>query len=101
MDESRPIALSYGTVPAAEYLRQVAADHLVHAWDMAQGIGLARSCRTTSSSEVSRWFAGAEDAYRAAGAIGPRVAVGDDADPQTQLLARFGRQRTTARARTR
>ena len=92
VDESRPIALSYGTVPAEEYLRQVAADHLVHAWDLAQGIGAPSLLPEDVVVEVSRWFADAEDAYRAAGAIGPRIAVSDDADPQTRLLALFGRQ---------
>ena len=37
------------------------------------------------------WFGPNEDAYRAAGAIGPRVPVPDDADAQTRLLAMFGR----------
>jgi uncharacterized protein (TIGR03086 family) len=92
VDESRPIALSYGTVPAEEYLRQVAADHLVHAWDLAQGLGAPSLLPEDVVVEVSRWFADAEDAYRAAGAIGPRIAVSDDADPQTRLLALFGRQ---------
>jgi hypothetical protein len=32
-----------------------------------------------------------EDAWRNCGAIGLRVTVGDDADAQTRLLARFGR----------
>ena len=96
VDESRPIALSYGTVPAAEYLRQVAADHLIHAWDLAQGIGAPSRLPDDVVEEVSSWFAGAEDAYRAAGAVGPRVPVDDDADPQIVLLARFGRHHPPA-----
>jgi len=92
VDESRPIALSYGTVPAGEYLRQVAADHLVHAWDVAQGIGVTSDAPGEVVTAVSQWFDGAEGAYRAAGAIGPRVAVDPGADAQTQLLARFGRR---------
>ena len=92
VDESRPIGLSYGTVPAGEYLRQVAADHLVHAWDIAAGIGFAADTPAEVVTAVSLWFDGAEDGYRAAGAIGPRIPVPDDADPRTQLLARFGRR---------
>jgi uncharacterized protein (TIGR03086 family) len=86
VDESRPIGLSYGTVPAGEYLRQVAADHLVHAWDIASGIGFAADAPAEVVTAVSVWFDGAEDGYRAAGAIGPRIPVPDDADPRTQLL---------------
>jgi len=37
------------------------------------------------------WFAGMADAYRGAGAVGPRPAVPTDADPQAALLAEFGR----------
>jgi uncharacterized protein (TIGR03086 family) len=92
VDESRPIDLSYGTVPAGEYLRQVAADHLVHAWDVAQGIGVTSDAPAEVVTAISRWFDGAEGGYRAAGAIGPRVAVEPGADAQTQLLARFGRR---------
>ena len=83
-DESRPIGLSYGTVPAGEYVRQVAVDHLVHAWDVAQGIGFAVDTPAEVVTAVSLWFDGAEDGYRAAGAIGPRIPVPDDADPRTQ-----------------
>lgn len=96
VDEARPIALSYGTVPAAEYLRQVAADHLVHAWDLAQGIGTLAQLPDDVVDEVSHWFADTEDGYRAAGVIGPRVQVEQDAEPQTRLLARFGRHRPPA-----
>jgi uncharacterized protein (TIGR03086 family) len=92
VDETRPVALSFGTVPAAEYLRQVAADHLVHAWDLARGIGVDLEFPDDLVTEVSQWFAGTEEAYREAGAIGPRRPVGSDADAQTRLLARFGRR---------
>ena len=93
VDESRPIALSYGTVPAEEYLRQVAADHLVHAWDLAQGIGAPSAASRRTSS--SRCRAGSPTPRtptvpRVPSARGSRWS--DDADPQTRLLALFGRQ---------
>lgn len=96
VDESRPIGLSYGTVPAGEYLRQVAADHLIHAWDLAQGIGAPSQLPSDVVDDVSRWFTEAEDGYRAAGAVGPQVPVDPGADAQTRLLARFGRRRPPA-----
>ena len=94
--ESQPIGLSYGMVPAGEYLRQVAADHLIHAWDVAQAVGGTSDFPAEVVTSISRWFDGAEDGYRAAGAIGPRVAVDQGADAQTQLLARFGRRPSPA-----
>jgi len=88
----RTVHLSFGDVPGAEYARQLAADHLVHAWDLARALGADEQLDPDAASAVLDWFAGAEDAYRAAGAIGPRVAIAADAGIQAQLLARFGRQ---------
>lgn len=33
------VTLSAGPTPVGEYLRQLAADHLVHAWDLATAAG--------------------------------------------------------------
>jgi uncharacterized protein (TIGR03086 family) len=91
-DEIAPDAkvhLSYGDEDAAEYLHQLAADHLVHGWDLAVSIGGNTHLDPELVQEVGTWFAGREDAYRASGAIGPHLdATGD---PQTDLLAAFGR----------
>lgn len=92
VDQTRPITLSFGTVPAAEYLRQVAADHLIHAWDVARGIDVDLRLPDDVVAEVALWFADAEDGYRSAGAIGPAVSALPTADAQTLLLARFGRR---------
>src|SRR4051812_35895034 len=35
----RTVHLSYGDTPAAEYLAQLTCDFVVHAWDLARGIG--------------------------------------------------------------
>jgi uncharacterized protein (TIGR03086 family) len=96
VDEGRPVALSFGTVPASEYLRQVAADHLIHAWDLAEGVGIELRFPDDVLGRVAAWFARVEENYRAAGAIGPRVEVPPGGDAQTQLLARFGRARAAA-----
>ena len=101
VDEARPIALSYGTVPAEEYLRQVAADHLVHAWDLAQGIGAPSQLperRRHRGVALVRPTPRTPTVPRVRSARGS--AVERDADPQTLLLARFGRHRRR-RARTR
>lgn len=90
-DVDRIVHLSFGDVPAAEYLRQIGADGLVHAWDLAAAIGADDHLDDELMADVASWFDGVEEMYRAAGAIGPRVDVSDDADAQTALLARFGR----------
>jgi len=87
----RIVHLSFGDFPASEYLRQMLADHLVHAWDLAAAIGADRKLDGDVIEECARWFAGVEDAYRSSGAIGPRVGVPAGAGDQDRLIAAFGR----------
>jgi uncharacterized protein (TIGR03086 family) len=87
----RTVHLSFGDTPATEYLDQLFADHLIHAWDLAQAIGADSRLDADLVAACAAWFDTVEDAYRRAGAIGPRTHVAAGADPQTVLLARFGR----------
>jgi uncharacterized protein (TIGR03086 family) len=84
------VQLSYGEESSVEYTHQLAADHLIHAWDLAVATGGDPSLDPELVAAVAEWFAEREELYRGAGAIGPRVAVvGDDA--QSRLLGAFGR----------
>ncbi|MEO6714765.1 MAG: TIGR03086 family metal-binding protein [Mycobacteriales bacterium] len=83
--------LSFGDVPGSEYTMQLFADHLIHGWDLARAVGGNDTLDPELVSACAAWFDDREDMYRGGGAIGPRVDVEDDADPQTVLLARFGR----------
>ncbi|HEX4654828.1 MAG TPA: TIGR03086 family metal-binding protein [Mycobacteriales bacterium] len=87
------VHLSYGDTPAAEYLGQITTDFLVHSWDLARGI----SADDALDPELVPW---ADDMARpqaamlaASGLFDPPVDVPSDADPQTKLLALFGRRR--------
>jgi hypothetical protein len=71
---------------------QLAADHLVHAWDLAVATGTDRTLDPDAVSAVRAWFEPIEHLYREAGAIGPRVPLPESASPQDHLLAMFGRQ---------
>jgi len=87
---SRPkVHLSYGEEDTEEYLRQLVADHLVHAWDVAAATGGDTRMEPALLTEVARWFAQREETYRAAGAIGPRTS--STGGTQGDLLAGFGR----------
>jgi uncharacterized protein (TIGR03086 family) len=89
----RTVHLSFGDFPAREYVMQLFADHLIHAWDLARGIGGDERLDPELVEACADWFGAAtEQGYRAAGAIGPALPVARDADPQAKLLARFGRQ---------
>jgi uncharacterized protein (TIGR03086 family) len=89
----RDVHLSFGDTPRAEYTLQLAADHLVHAWDLARAVGEDDTLDAGAVEAVREWFGSMEDAYRGAGVIGDRVPVDPGADPQTALLAMFGRAR--------
>ncbi len=91
-DEARAgakVHLSYGDEDADEYLRQLAADHLVHGWDLAVATGGDSHLDTELVEAVAGWFAEREELYRASGVIGPHASAAGD--PQTDLLAAFGR----------
>lgn len=83
------VHLSYGQEQAAEYVHQLAADHLVHAWDLAVASSGDPRLDPHLVSEVAAWFAGRRDAYQSAGVIAAPVAASGDA--QARLLAAFGR----------
>ncbi len=93
VDDELPTAgtvhLSYGDEQMDEYVRQLCADHLVHAWDLAAATGGDTDLDPELVSEVADWFADREELYRAGGVIGPHLEAGPD--PQARLLAGFGR----------
>jgi uncharacterized protein (TIGR03086 family) len=83
------VHLSYGDEDMGEYVSQLTADHLMHAWDLAAAIGGDTTFDAGLVGEVGAWFADREEMYRAAGVIGPRVDAGGD--PQSELIAAAGR----------
>lgn len=88
----RTVHLSYGDERASEYVWQLTADHLVHAWDLARAVGGDERLDPDLVAAVAAWFDEREETYRAAGLIGARPQVEGDADAQTRLLAAFGRE---------
>ncbi len=83
------VHLSYGDEDMGEYVAQLAADHLIHGWDLAAATGGDTALDADLVAEVAAWFAAREDIYRSAGAVAARAEAADD--PQSQLLAAFGR----------
>ena len=90
------VSLSYGEESTGEYLHQLAADHLVHGWDLAVATGGDAALDADLVAEVGAWFAEREDLYRSAGIIGPRAE--SDGTPLGDLLASSGRDPGWARA---
>ena len=84
------VNLSYGEEQMDEYVRQLAADHLIHGWDLAAATGGDTSLDPALVAEVATWFSEREDLYRQAGVVGARTS--SRGDPQGALLSAFGRQ---------
>ncbi|MFG1815533.1 TIGR03086 family metal-binding protein [Kribbella sp. NPDC049174] len=83
------VHLSYGDEDPPEYLRQLAADHLIHGWDLAAAIGAAPQLDPELVDEVATWFAERDELYRSAGMVADPLA--GFTDPADQLIGAFGR----------
>jgi uncharacterized protein (TIGR03086 family) len=85
------VHLSYGPEDIGEYISQLAADHLIHGWDLAVATGQSRKLDSELVAEVAAWFRNREEIMRFVGAIlaRPDSAPGDTA--QADLLLAFGR----------
>jgi uncharacterized protein (TIGR03086 family) len=89
---TRIVHLSFGDFPGAGYMDQVGSDLLIHAWDLARGIGADETMPSDLVAYCATWFADWQEGYRGAGVIADPPPVPDDADDQTRLLAAFGRK---------
>jgi len=87
----RTVYLSFGDTPAGEYAMQLAADHLVHAWDLSAAIGAGRVLPPGLVEQIAGWFTEREVWYRQGGVIDERPAADDCGDRQRGLLIAFGR----------
>jgi uncharacterized protein (TIGR03086 family) len=83
------VQLSFGETPKDDYVMQLAADHLVHGWDLAVATDGDTAIDADLVQAFTTWFDANEDGYRSAGAIAARRQLNGDA--QHDLLARFGR----------
>jgi len=86
-----PCAVSYGPVPGSVYAGHRFLDVLIHGWDLAAATGqdyaldpqLMEACQQIIEPQL--------EAFRAAGAFGPEVAVPAGAGAQARFLALLGR----------
>jgi len=92
----RIVHVSFGDIPAGEYLSQVTVDHVIHGWDLAQGINAPRALDPELVAFAYDFLEPQVDQWRAAGAFGEPVDVPDDAPLQERLIALTGRRSTSA-----
>ena len=87
------INVSWGQIPADEYIGQFLTDVAVHGWDLAKGIGYDDTIDPTVVAELLPGVEGNAAALTGSGMFGSPVDVPAAADPQTRLLAHLGRRR--------
>ncbi len=67
-------------------------DVLIHTWDLARATGQDERLDPQAVSEMYAGMQPMDEMLRGSGQFGPKVAVPDDADEQTKLIAFVGRQ---------
>lgn len=88
----RTVHVSFGDIPGREYLSQVTVDHVVHGWDLARAVGGDEQLDAGLVDFAYAYLEPQAEAWRSAGALGPRVDVGPDAGTQVRLLGLVGRR---------
>src|ERR687897_473005 len=86
------VPLMEGATIAEEYAYQLAADHLIHGWDLAAATGGDRRFDPELVDAIAAWFENREVLFRGAGIIAERPSGVASDDPQDQLLLAFGRR---------
>ncbi|MEY2423117.1 MAG: hypothetical protein QOI95_3184 [Acidimicrobiaceae bacterium] len=87
----KPVAVSYGPVPAEVYAGHRFIDVLVHGWDLAKATGQDTTLDPGLVDACFEVIAPQIDLLKGSGMFGTEVDVPADADPQTKLLATLGR----------
>src|SRR4029453_16096818 len=63
----RMVDLSSGPTPAGEYVSQLFADHLIHAWDLARAVGADDGLEPALVDACAAWFGSRGAFYRSHG----------------------------------
>ncbi|MFC7649137.1 hypothetical protein ACFQX6_58455 [Streptosporangium lutulentum] len=79
-------------MPGAEYIAELFADVLIHTWDLARAIGADERLDPELVEACETWFSDAANDYRQAEITEKPQPVPSGTDPQTRLLASWGRR---------
>jgi uncharacterized protein (TIGR03086 family) len=89
--------LSFGDVSVGDYLRQVGAELLIHAWDLGQAIGITARFDDAIAHALYDDAKERADDMQGSGLFAPPLHVPGDASIETKLLALYGRSAATWR----
>lgn len=90
-DFEQPVNVSWGQIPAREYVTQLILDHAVHGWDLGKAIGADTQIDHDLVSFLWSYVEANEELIRGSGAFGDPQSAADD-NQQNRLLAALGRQ---------
>lgn len=87
---TRVVHLSFGDVPGADYLRQMAIDSVIHAWDLSRAIGADETLDPELVDFAFEELRQHAEDWRSGGAFGPETEPANGST-QARLLALTGR----------
>lgn len=93
------VHLSFGDVPASEYLNERATDLAVHGWDLATALGVDDTIADPVAVTLLGVWEPRVELLRASGMFAEPVAVPEDADSTTKLVSLLGRRRDASATR--
>ncbi|HUQ62743.1 MAG TPA: TIGR03086 family metal-binding protein [Acidimicrobiales bacterium] len=88
---NRTVHVSFGDISGQEYVSQLVCDHVIHGWDLDRAIGTEELIDSELVDFAYGFLLPQAEAWRAAGAFGPKVDVPESAGRQAELLALTGR----------
>ncbi|MBC7546934.1 TIGR03086 family protein [Candidatus Saccharibacteria bacterium] len=91
VDPEEVAHLSYRDVSIENYLEQAASDQLIHAWDLAEAIGMSVVFDVDVISAVTAYANRNQSNMAGSGMFGAPLSVDAAETAQTKLLALFGR----------
>ncbi|MCW2855801.1 MAG: hypothetical protein JWR52_1416 [Marmoricola sp.] len=81
-----------GTMPLEQAIANIyTGDVFLHTWDLARATGQQVALDPARCSAMLAGMEQMDEVLRSSGQYGPKVAVPDDADPQTRLMGFIGR----------
>ena len=87
-----PVQTPFGELPLAAVISVVmGGDMLAHTWDLARAVGGDERLDPEACEAILGAWRPLDEALRAPGVCGPRIAVPDDADPSARFLGFVGR----------
>lgn len=85
------VTMGVGTMTVGQFANILMTDTLLHTWDLARAVGADERLDPELVERAHQAALPLDQMLRSGTAFGPKVEIGDDADPQSQMLAFFGR----------